>query len=423
MNKLAVNGGTPVVAERLSARWPRWDESDRAAVARAIDSGRWCRLDWAEVADSEVAQFEDEFARYHDAKHCVGVTNGTAAVELALRAGGVEAGDEVLVPAVTFIASATAILMANAIPVFVDIDPETYQIDPQAMEAAITDKTTAAVVVHYGGYPVDLDRIGEIARKHSLLIVEDCAHAHGSEWRGRKVGAQIDAGAFSFQSSKTLTCGEGGAVICNDDGLAAAAFSLHHIGRVAGRPFYEHYAVAPNLRLTEMQGALLRSQLERLPEQTRIRHENGERLAKALEQIEGVSALKRDERITQRGYYFFIIRYDARAFGDVPRERFLAALAAEGVPAGAAYGVPVHRNPVFAENRFGRTGHPISCSLYGRDMDYSKVSCPTAERICAQEQVALNTHLLLERSNADAIAEAIAKLRDNLDELRRWVCG
>jgi len=422
MGKLAVTGGTPV-AESLTWRWPIWDESDHEAVLRALDSGRWCRLDWGRPEDSEVSQFEDEFARYHDAKHCVAVTNGTAAIQLALEAGGVEAGDEVLVPAVTFIASASAILMANAIPVFVDIDPETYQISAQAMEDAITDKTAAAVVVHYAGYPVDLDRVGEIAKKRGLLIVEDCAHAHGSEWRGRKVGAQINAGAFSFQSSKSLTCGEGGAVIVDDDDLAAAAFSLHHIGRVAGRPFYEHYRVAPNLRMTEMQGALLRSQLARLPEQTRVRHENGERLARALEQVEGVSPLKRDERITQRGYYFYIIRYNQKAFGDVPREKFLAALAAEGIHAGAAYGRPVYRNPVFAENRFGRTGHPISCSLYGRDMDYSKVSCPTAERICAEEQIALNNNVLLDAKNVDAVIEAIAKLRDNLDELRRWVCG
>lgn len=423
MGKLAVTGGPPVAPEGLKATWPIFDDSDREALLRCLDSGRWCRLDWAEPSQSEVAQFEDEFAQYHDARHCVAVPNGTCAIELALKAGGVEAGDEVLVTPVTFIASALAILLVDAIPIFVDISPDTYQIDPAAMDAAVTDKTRAAVVVHYGGYPADMDAIREVARKHDLFIVEDCAHAHGSEWRGRKVGAICDMGAFSFQSSKTLTCGEGGAVICDDDALAAHAFSLHHIGRVPGRPFYEHHSVGHNFRMTELQGALLRSQLKRLPEQTRIRHENGERLARGLEQIEGVSALPRDPRITQRGYYFFIIKYEAEKFGGIPRDRFLAALAEEGVRCGAGYGAPVYRNPVFAENRFGRTGHPVSCSLYGRDIDYSKVSCPVAERVCAQEQITLYNNWLLDAANVDKIVEAIGKLRENLDELQAWVCG
>jgi len=423
MGKLAVTGGAPVAPEGLKATWPIFDDVEREAVLRALNSGKWCRLDWGDAADSEVAQFEDEFARYHDAKYCVGVPNGTCAIELALKAGGVEAGDEVLVTPLTFIASALAILLADAIPIFVDISPDTYQIDAQAMEAAITDKTKAAVVVHYGGYPVDMDAMREVARRHDLFIVEDCAHAHGTEWRGRKVGAIGDMGAFSFQSSKTLTCGEGGAVICDDEALAARAFSLHHIGRVPGRPFYEHHSVGANFRMTELQGALLRAQLTRLPEQTRIRHENGERLAQGLAEIEGVSALPRDPRITQHGYYFFIIKYDEEGFGGVPRDRFLAALGEEGIRCGAGYGAPIYENPVFAENRFGRTGHPISCSLYGKDIDYSKVSCPVAERVCQKEQITLYNNWLLDSGNVDKIVAAISKLRQNLDELRSWVCG
>jgi dTDP-4-amino-4,6-dideoxygalactose transaminase len=422
MGRLGLTGGEPLIPGGLKAKWPIFQNSDRKAMLEALDSGCWCRLDWPEAQKSQVAQFEKEFAAWHGAAHCVAVVNGTAALETALAAGGVEAGDEVLVSSVTFIASATAPLLLGAIPIFVDISPDTYQIDPAAMEQAISGKTRAAVVVHYGGRPVDLDAIGEIARRRGIFVVEDAAHAHGSEWRGRKVGAHINAGAFSFQSSKSLSCGEGGAVICDDEELAAKAFAFHHIGRVAGRPFYEHHSVAQNFRMTELQGALLRTQLRRLQRQTAIRQRNAEWLWQQLEPM-GLRPLRRDERITQRGFYFCILRYDAEAFQGVPRDKFLAAARAEGIPFGNGYGVPVYKNIVFAENRFGRTGHPVSCSLYGKEMDYGKVRCPAAERALAEEQITLGSHYLMNREGLKKIVRAVGKIRDNLDEVRGWVCG
>ncbi|UCH36114.1 MAG: DegT/DnrJ/EryC1/StrS family aminotransferase [Armatimonadota bacterium] len=418
MSQLAVNGGEPIAPRGLRATWPIFDDRDRQALLRALDSGNWCRLNWADPKDSEVAQFEVEFARLHDAKHCVAVANGTAAIEVALKAGGIEAGDEVLVPAVTFIASAIGIILAEAVPVFVDIDPETYQINPAAMEAAITDKTKAAVVVHYGGYPADMDAIAEIAKRRHLFIVEDCAHAHGTEWRGRKVGALVDAGAFSFQASKTLNCGEGGAVITDSEELAGKAFSYHHIGRVAGRPFYEHHIAAPNYRLTEFQGALLRSQLESLPQQTEQRHRNAMRLSAALADMPGVAPLKPDERITQQGYYFYLFRFLKDHWNGVTRDRFLEAMRAEGTPAGDGYGIPIHKNPVFQQHSFGRTGCPVDCPHHGGKVDYTKVVLPVAERVMAEEQVAIRKDLLMDAENIDLIVAAIEKIYRNRDELR-----
>jgi len=418
MPQLAINGGNPIAPQGLRAAWPVFDDRDRQAVLRALDSGNWCRLNWADPKDSEVAQFEEEFARLHDARHCVAVANGTAAIEVALKAGGIEAGDEVLVPAVTFIASAIAIILAEAIPIFVDIDPETYQIDPAAMEAAISPKTAAAVVVHYGGYPADMDAIAQLAARRNLFVVEDCAHAHGTEWRGRKVGALLDAGAFSFQASKTLNCGEGGAVTTDREELAAKAFSYHHIGRVAGRPFYEHHIAAPNYRLTELQGALLRSQLEGFPQQTETRHRNGSRLSAAMADMPGVAPLKADARITQQGYYFYLFRFLAEQWDGIHRDRFLEAMRAEGIPAGNAYGIPIHKNPVFQQRGFGRTGCPINCAHYGLEIDYTKVTLPVAERALAEEQVSLNKDLLMEESNIDLIIAALEKVYRNRDELR-----
>lgn len=418
MSKLAINGGTPVAPQQMAWTWPIFDDSDRQAIVRALDSGKWCRLDWNDPKDSEVAQFEVEFARYQDAQYCIGVVNGTAAIEIALKAGGIEAGDEVLVTPLTFISSAFAIVLAGAIPVFVDVDPETYQIDPQAMEAAITPNTRGAVIVHYGGYPCDMDAIGDLAKRKGLFVVEDSAHGHGTQWRGKGVGALINAGTFSFQASKSLASGEGGAVTTNDEEIAGKSFSYHHIGRVPGRPFYEHHIVAPNYRLSELQGALLRSQLAKLPGQVEMCHRNGQRLTKALVDMPGMAPLKVDERITRQGYYFYLMRFLAAEWDGITRDRFLEALQAEGIQAGAGYGFPLTKNPVFEQNSFGRTGCPINCGHAGRVMDYSKVVLPQAERICAEEQITINNHFLLHPENMDLIIAAIEKIYQHRDELR-----
>jgi dTDP-4-amino-4,6-dideoxygalactose transaminase len=416
MARLAINGGPAVAPPGLRTIWPVFGDAEREAVLRALGSGIWCRLG-ATAETGEVSQFEAEFARWHGAAHCVAVTNGTAAIQCALAAVGLEAGDEVITTPITFISTALAIVLENGAPVFADIDPETYQIDPAAVEAAVTPRTRAILPVHYAGYPCDMDRLTAIAHRHGIALVEDCAHAHGSEWRSQKVGTFGDAGAFSFQASKTLNCGEGGALITNDEELAAKAFSYHHIGRVPGRPFYEHHAAAPNFRMTELQGALLRAQLTRLSEQTAVRQQNGERLAAGLEQIEGVSALPREERITQRGYYFFVICYDSERFGGVPRDRFLEALRAEGVAAGTGYGLPVHKNPVFQSPGPGRTGS-VNCHHWAKDTDYTHLTLPAAERVMAEEQVALENNHLLSAENVEVILAAVAKIRENVDELR-----
>jgi dTDP-4-amino-4,6-dideoxygalactose transaminase len=417
MPNLAVKGGRPVAPEGVGTTWPIYGEEERKALLEVLESGRWWRGAYKDPKESKVGIFETEFCRYLGVKHGVAVTNGTAAIELALKAAGVEAGDEVIVPAVTFIATATAVLAINASPVFVDIDPETYQINPEETEQAITGKTRAIVPVHYGGCPADMDRMMEIAEKHDLIVVEDSAEAHGSEWRGTKVGGIGHLGTFSFQMGKPLTCGEGGFVSTNDEELAKRCFSYHNIGRVEGRPFYEHYVPAWNMRMTEFQGAILLRQLKRLPEQTEKRHINGEYLARELEQTEGIKALKRDPRITKRGYYFYLMRYNEEEFREVSRDRFIEALRAEGIPAGTAHNQPLYKNPVFQEMHFGRTGCPVRCPLHGEPIDYSAVRCPAAEHVYENEIVALGKDFLMERSKVDLVLGAIRKIRQNIEEL------
>ena len=410
--KLAINGGKSVAPNGLKTQWPVFDERERKALEQVLNSGKWWRGAYNDQKDSCVGKFERAFADYCGAKYAVAVVNGSAAIEVALKAGGIEAGDEVIVPAATFIATATSVVMVNAIPVFVDILPDTYQIDPEKIEEAITEKTKAIIPVHYGGYPADMDRILEIAKKYNLLVVEDAAEAHGSEWKNEKVGSIGDMGTFSFQMGKPLTCGEGGIVITNSEELASKCYAYHHIGRFPGVPKYEHSLCGWNYRMTEFQGALLLSQLTRLPEQTEKRAENGEYFAKLLDTIDGVSALKREPRITKRGYYFFFVRYDEKKFGGLLRDRFMETLQAEGIGCATAHNQPLYKNVVFKEMNFGKTGCPISCPLYGKKIDYSKVSCPVAEKVFASEVIAFGKDFLMEKTNVNLIIEAIKKIKN-----------
>lgn len=418
MAELAIRGGKPLVPGGLKPKWPIFGEEEKQALIEVLESGKWWRGAYDDPSESKVGRFEIEFCKYLGVKYGVAVTNGTAALELALKAAGVEAGDEVIVPAVTFIATATAVLAVNAIPIFVDIDPKTYQIDPEKIEEAITEKTRAIIPVHYGGYPADMDRIMEIAEDHDLMVIEDCAEAHGSEWKGRKVGSIGHLGAFSFQMGKPLTCGEGGFVSTNDEELAKKCYSYHNIGRILGRPFYEHHVPAWNMRMTEFQGAILLCQLKRLPEQTEKRYVNGEYMARELEKIGGIRALKRDPRITKRGYYFYLLRYNEEEFGGVSRDLFMEALKAEGILVHKAHNQPLYKNPVFMEMRFGRTGCPVRCPLYGKNINYADFHCPVAERIYEKEIVALGKDFLLEREDTDLVLEAIRKIKENIDELK-----
>jgi len=412
MAKLAIKGGNKAAEglKDLIPKWPQSDEDDKKALLEVLESTHWCRL----YSNSKVENFERSFAQYHDAKYGIAVGNGTVSLELALKAGGVEPGGEVIVPAVTFIATASAVTEVGAIPIFADIDPETATISPKAIEAAITSKTRAVIGVHYGGYPVDFDAILPIVKKHNLLFIEDAAHAHGTEWKGRKVGAIGDFGSFSFQESKSLTAGEGGIVLTDSQELWEKAYLTHNIGRKVGIPGYAHLILSSNYRMTEFQGALLLSQMKHLDDWTNLKHENGEYLARELQKIGGVEPPKRDPRITKRGYYFFVIRYDKNEFKGLSRDKFVEALNAEGVPCSTAYGVPLYKNPAFdKENLRG-----IWAKCIGDIPDYKNLYLPVAENFCANQQVVIpHTVLMSSRKGIQMIIDSIVKIKENVDEL------
>ncbi len=399
MANLAILGGEPVAAGGPRYRWPEYGDEERRALEETLTRGSWCRIMLSDE-DSDVCHFEQEWAEFLGVKHCVAVGNGTIALMCALWGLGIEPGDEVIVPAVTFVATASAVALCRGVPVFVDVRPDTLQIDSAAVEAAITPRTRAIIPVHYGGYPCDLDALKQVAHRHGLAVIEDSAHAHGSEWRGCKVGAHITAGAFSFQHGKSLTAGEGGAVVTDSDDLAGRVWSFHNVGRVKGQPGAAAEMLTGNFRMVEWCGAILRAQLRRLPEQNRRRRENCHWASRRLRDIGGLEPLPEDPRITGRGYYFYVLRYDASKFGGVHRDVFLRAMQAEGCSCAAGYGVPVYEHPAFST-----TPHRAA-------------ACPNAERICADEQVTLWNHLLLDRGNLEDFTRAVEKLRANVDELR-----
>jgi dTDP-4-amino-4,6-dideoxygalactose transaminase len=406
MAVLAVNGGDKVRTEAWPS-WPIWDQCEIDAVTEVIESGQWGRL----AETSKCQDFEEKFAAYQDAAYGVAVTNGTAALEVALQAAGVDVGDEVILCPYTFVASATSILTRKAVPVFVDCDLETRNIDTDAIEPAITPRTKAIMPVHFSGRACDMQRINDIAARHDLMVVEDAAHCWGAMWNDRKLGAVGDIGGVSFQASKHITAGEGGIVLTNDEDLAAKAFSYHHIGRIPGRPFYEHHNCGSNYRMNEVTAAILLCQLERLDEQTETRHQNGLYLDDRLGRIDGLEPLRRDPYMTRIARHAFCVRYDEDTVG-VSREKFMAAVSAEGVGCGGGYPHPLYKNPLFTDKRFGRITEMVEYP------DYADMYLPNCEKICDTAIWLSQTMLLATRADMDDIVNAFQKVAENVEELR-----
>ncbi len=394
---LALLGGEPVRARPFPS-WPVFDDHDESRVLRALRSGAWGRLQ-----GREVETFEQRFAAMHGCRHGIAVVNGTVSLRIALIAAGLQAGDEVIVPAYTFLSTATAVVEANMVPVFVDVDPATVNIAAAAIEAAVTPRTRAVIPVHFAGQPADMDAIDLVARRHGLLVLEDSAHAHGAAWSSRPAGSLGRIASFSFQSSKNLTSGEGGIITTNDDALAAACRSIHNCGRVPGGIWYEHHVMSGNYRLGELQGALLGAQLDRLEAQTRLRDENGGHLSARLSSLPGIVPQRRPPACTRHSRHLFMARVED-AFG-VSRDDLLTALRAEGIPCSGGYGYPLPDQPLFRNKAFG----PYLPEVRDR-LDFSRVACPNSRAICGDVVWLEHALLLGTRADMDDIADAFEKV-------------
>ena len=369
---------------------------------------------WWRTPGTRTLEFEKAFASYHGARHGIAVTNGTAALEVSMAGLGVGPGDEVIVPDFTFVATASAVLFANALPVLVEVDPDTYCLDPGLTEAAITPKTTAIIAVHMGGHPADLDRLQEIAKRHGIHLVEDSAHAHGSEWRGRKIGTFGTAATFSFQASKLMTAGEGGIIISNDNTFERVARSVHDCGRMPGEWFYSHFIYGSNYRLSEWQGAVLNVQLGRLEEQTLHRHRNGRLLDKLLGDIPGITPQKCDPRCTRNGQYAYIFHVDGKQFSGISTENFIAALNAEGIPTQASY-PPLHDLDCFRSGEYRKC---LSGAQASESHAFLKKSFPITQR-AAWETVWIPQFALLgDEEDMQEIVNAIRKIQNHAGSIR-----
>jgi len=426
MARLAINGG-PRLRTRPFHPWPVVEERDVQAVADVVRSGDWGRL---RPGATRTREFEQRFAAYHDCRYGLCVSSGTAALEVALVASGVDVGDEVIVPPYTFMATATAVLQVGAVPVFVDVDPETYNLDPGQIAAAVTEKTRAVIPVHFGGLPADMDAINAVARTHGLRVIEDAAHAHGGIHARGKLGSLSPVAAWSFQASKNLTSGEGGCLTTSDGAIYNRAILYHDFWRGAvhreedvdylpGRVTFP--VLSWNYRMPELCGALLLSQLDRLEGWAARRAENATHLASRLAEIEGLSAVRVDPFVVRNAVHLFLFKYTGpEAFKGVGRETLIRALVAEGVPVSAGYFAPVYKHPVFQRALEGalRGGFPLTGSHYGRQMDYRAVVCPQAERLCAEHTLWIGEAPFLgTRQDMDDIAEAFVKVKTNADEL------
>jgi dTDP-4-amino-4,6-dideoxygalactose transaminase len=401
MSELAIHGGMPVRTEPYPP-WPHYDDGERANLLEVLDSRQW----WS-TQGTKVHEFERRWGQLHGTGPAVAVTNGSHAIDLALLATDVGQGDEVIVPAWTFVATAAAVLMVNAVPVLVDVELDTGCIDPDAVEAAITPRTRAVIAVHVAGHPADMDRLTDICTRHDLVLIEDCAHAHGSVFNGQMVGTFGAAGSYSFQASKLMTGGEGGALVSTDPEVRARALSYSDCGRRPGEWFYSHYALGGNYRMTEWQGAVLLAQLDRFEDQARRRDTNSAVLNAALATIPGVHPQTRDPRCDRQGNYCYVVRIDPDEFG-AQREPIRLALAAEGISLTMSY-PPVHQLDVFTD--------PAGFAPRQRDrsgmQDWASLSLPTTE-LLAETTLWFTTSVLMgTEDDALDVSRAVDKVQRN----------
>ncbi|MFI5716194.1 DegT/DnrJ/EryC1/StrS family aminotransferase [Nocardia sp. NPDC051750] len=390
--RLALNGGTPVRATPY--RWPRYDDSERRAVLEVVDSGHWS---FDGPREAELAQ---ALSAYLGIECAIPVASGTAALDIALAALDLRPGDEVILPALTWTAPARAVVVNGGVPVFADIDPRTWCLDPAAVEAAITARTRGILVVHTYAHIADMDRLLDLAHDHGLFVVEDCAHVFGARWRHRAAGTLGRIGCFSFQQSKTMTAGEGGLAVTADPHLADRLYGLMNCGRKR-RPEADRW-FGGNYRLTEFQAAILRAQLRRVDDHIAAKTRQVANFRAGLGEIPGLTLHDPDPRITRRNFIALPLTIDTREFAGTCTDLIVTALAAEGVPVFLPHPV-VYRAPAWVA---GRRQYPGPRSL-GAD-----ARCPVGEHVAEKAGIVIAHEAFLDRwpDTADLL-DAVDKVR------------
>jgi perosamine synthetase len=411
-NQPALLGGCPVRKEPFPP-WPQIDNKQEQAVLAALRSGKWDRH-----SGDLVLKFERAFASLCGVKHALMVSSGSTALEIAMRMAGVEAGDEVLVPPYTFMATVMSVFLANALPVFVDIHPDTYCMEPSKIESRITPRTKAILPVHLAGLPCDMDSIKAIAARHHLIVIEDACQAHLAEWKGQRVGSIGEAGCFSFQISKNISGAEGGAITSNDSDFMDRCFQYHTCGRTRGGMWYRHDSPGFNYRMTEFQAALLLARIDRVEEHMTRRSENADYLNRVLSDIPGIRPLHTPDYVTRHAYHLYVFRYDEEAFRGLDRDLFVKALEAEGVPCSGGYN-PLYREGFVREMLESR----LFQQLFVNDVlegYLQNIICPVTEKACVKEGVWIPQEVLLgSRRDMSDIVESIRKIQRHAESIKQ----
>ncbi len=402
MSELAIFGGQPTITES----WPKWPfagRRERELLEEVLSSDFW----GGTGLGPKISELNEKFSHYCDAKYGAAVANGTVSMELCLKAWDIGPDDEVIVPAVTFMATPIAVHHVGATVVYVDIDPKTTNLDPKCVAGALTGKSRAMIPVHIGGHPCDMDPLMDLARKHDIKVLEDAAQAHGAIYKGRKVGSLGDAASFSFQQTKNMQSGEGGFVSSNDkDLIDLIHYSLGKFGRGIREKYkgHIHYRFGWNACYTEIQAAFALAQLERLDELTEKRAANAKRLYALWEDIDGIEPLVWQPYCDRQGNHLIMFRFKSEEFEGVNRAQFLAALNEEGVNCSSFYPMPLYNQPLYKTDK---------------KLSMRKTSCPVTERAC-RDIVFLEQNLLLaDTDRVERIADAIIKIRVTASELHK----
>lgn len=420
--KLAINGGKPIRDKPFDMS-PIVGKEEIGAVIDVIKNKKFSTFHSNFLGGEKVREFENNFAKYNKCSHVISVNSGTAALHVALAALGIGPGDEVIVPAYTFTATASSVLMNNSIPVFADVNLNTFNIDSQDIERKITDKTKAIIPVHLLGNPADMKEIMEIAEKHNLKVIEDSAQAIGSKYKGKYTGTIGDCGTFSFQETKNMMTGEGGMILTKDSKIAEKCQLIRNHGEASvvlkNKPrSYITNILGWNYRMTELEAAIGVEQLKKLNNLNDVRVKNSKFLSKHLSELKGIMPQKIDSRNT------FITHIHGMVFdkGEVgtDRKKFVDAIIAEGIPLSLGYPHPLYKNPLFINKIvYGSQGCPFNCKFYEKKIDYKKVSCPNTELLCNEKAIWI-TQIKAPSTLKDMedIVSAFKKVYYNINELK-----
>ncbi|MCE4566710.1 DegT/DnrJ/EryC1/StrS family aminotransferase [Maribellus sp. CM-23] len=412
-NKLAILGGNPVRQNKSWPDWPYVDKNVMDSIEKTTQSGIWCRI---QAKDGTVPTFEKEYARMMGVTRCVAVGSGTQALHTAVEALGLGPGDEVITSPYTDPGTIAAILSARALPVLADIDRYSFQVDPDDVERKITKNTKAIMPVHMMGQPADLDRFLQIARKYNLFLIEDACQAHFAKFRGKMLGSVGDIGCFSHQSSKVISCGEGGSIISNNAELMEQCYTVQNHGT---SKFGRTETIGPKYRMNEFEGAILLGQLPTAMERHALRNKNAKYLTSKIKDIPGITPQKLYDGTEEGSFYLYTMNYNKEEYNGIPREKYLKALAAEGVGLSPYIKNGLHREP-WVDNIMGRKEYQ---QMYGKsrleefkqDMD-----CPVCDLVCDEEMIMLwaSGPLLGTTADMDDVINALAKVYENRDQLK-----